>query len=336
MHKLLLFVLAVMMFSIRAEIVVAPNKDSSVKFRDCFTGSFSNYESWFEVIKEKYALSTKDPEVLANKLAMFKGLYTKESFDYYKENLTCENIRYKVGEALVYGFVIKPKNITGKIPTIIYNRGGNGNYGAVIFGSMFGELFPLADRGFVIIGSQYRGTFTDNTKLDEFGGEDVNDVVALMDVLPQVKGADVNRIGMYGFSRGGMQTHLAVKKMPYIKAIAIGAGDVDAKKELDFRPEMENVYKLRIPNYAADKEAQLANRSVITWADRLSRDMPILLFHGELDKRVSVENSKSFSKALDEYKIPHKLVLYKDDNHNLFKNRDAVLTELETWFKTYL
>ena len=77
---------------------------------------------------------------------------------------------------------------------------------------MMRNLFPIANQGFVIIGSQYRGTGSKNNLLDEFGGKDVNDVTALLDYIPSIKDADPERIGMYGASRGGMQTHLVLKQ----------------------------------------------------------------------------------------------------------------------------
>jgi len=220
---------------------------------------------------------------------------------------------------------------------LIYNRGGNGNFGGVVFGSMMSNLFPIANEGFVIIGSQYRGTFIKKSSVsDEFGGSDVNDVTALLDYIQNIEGADVQRIGMYGASRGGMQTHLALKQTSKIKAIATIAGATDLLKELDFRPAMEKVYANRIPDYDKNKVAELKRRSVLTWVDELSQNIPILLLHGEDDKRVSVNNSIELAEALTKHNIPHKLIVYPNDNHRLMKNKEKANKELISWFREYL
>ena len=172
--------------------------------------------------------------------------------------------------------------------------------------------------------------------LDEFGGSDVYDVTSLLDFVSTIEDADVNRIGMFGASRGGMQTHLAVKQLKNIKAIATIAGSTDLSKGLVYRPAMENVYMKRIPDYERNKQQELDKRSVLKWVDELSPDIPILLLHGTDDKRVSVKHSEDFAKALTKHNIPHKLVLYPGDNHGLIRNRDNVNREIVDWFNKYL
>lgn len=185
-------------------------------------------------------------------------------------------------------------------------------------------------------GSQYRGTFTKSDSQDEFGGEDVKDVLALSDILPLVKNADTDKVGMFGISRGGMQTHLVMKHAQNIKAIATIAGASDLAMGLAYRPVMEKVYKKRIPNYSENKVKELNKRSVLTWVDELSPKVPILLIHGTADKRVSVKHATLLAEQLSEHKIPHKLVLYKDDDHGLRKHTNEANKELAQWFKAYL
>lgn len=302
----------------------------------CFSRVFADYKLWRGQMKKKYARKSRDSVELNKRLAWFDSMFGKEKFDSFKSNLDCSTFDYVVDSHLVKGFVIKPKLSEQALPVLIYNRGGNGNYGGVVFGSMMHNLFPIAEQGFIIVGTQYRGTFTRTDSLDEFGGADVKDVTALLDIIPNISGANPNKIGMFGASRGGMQTHLAVKQTNQIKAIATIAGNTDLAKGLTYRPEMERVYKHRIPNYAENRQVELAKRSVMKWVEHLSTDIPILLLHGTGDKRVSVKHSKDFAAALAKNKIPYKLVLYPNDNHGLDKNKEAAQTELVTWFQKYL
>ncbi|KGK01571.1 alpha/beta hydrolase family protein [Thalassotalea sp. ND16A] len=336
MNKYLLIIsLAISSFSIQASNLI---NDSGVKDqKSCFTWIFTDYASWRHGMEKKFKRKIKSDEKLKQALTRFDSRFGKEKFDFYQSNLSCSTFKYIVDGNIVKGYVIKPKLSKEKLPVLIYNRGGNGNFGGVVFGSMMHNLFPIANEGFVIIGSQYRGTFTKNPSAhDEFGGSDVYDVTALLDYIPSIEGADEQRIGMYGASRGGMQTHLAVKKVKNIKAVATIAGNSDLLKGLTYRPEMEKVFKHRIPDYEKNKVAELEKRSVLNWVSDLSPNIPILLLHGTNDKRVSVNHSIDLAAALKKNNIPHKLVLYPDDNHGLMQNKEKANKELVTWFREYL
>ncbi|MEZ4800181.1 MAG: prolyl oligopeptidase family serine peptidase [Flavobacteriales bacterium] len=109
----------------------------------------------------------------------------------------------------------------GNYPCVIFNRGGNRDFGVFKIAHAAITLGEIAKEGYVVIASQYRGNAGSEGK-EEFGGSDVNDIVILPKVLEEVEGADTSRIGMYGWSRGGMMTYIALTKMKNIKAAAVG------------------------------------------------------------------------------------------------------------------
>ncbi len=322
-------------FSIQAEKLI---NDKSVEQQiNCFSRIFSNYDSWREEIEKNHRNNFLPEDKFLRVMTRFDSNFSKSKFDFYKTNLSCINFNYLADGNMVKGFLIKPKKVINKLPVLIYNRGGNGDFGGVDFASMMHNLFPIAGEGFVIIGSQYRGTFTDNSALqDEFGGKDVDDVVALLNIIPNIEGTDAGKIGMYGTSRGGMQTFLTLKKANNVKAIATISGNSDLLKGLTYRPNMERVFRDRIPDYDKNKETELEKRSVMQWVDKLPINVPILLLHGTNDKRVSVKHSIDLAGALSKNKIPHKLVLYSEDNHYLSNNKDKANRELVSWFQKYL
>ncbi len=302
--------------------------------QDCFSGSFESYPSWRQGMEKKHNQRLKTEVEVAEAMKRFDSLFGKPKFEDYKKQLLCVTFSYLVDGNTVKGYAISPKNRTlSKLPVLVYNRGGNGDFGGVVFGKMMLDLFPISSQGFIIIGSQYRGTFSRDTKVqDEFGGSDVKDVTELLTYIPKVRGADPNKIGMFGASRGGMETFLALKESKKIKAVAVIASPTNLFKGLVNRPEMENVFKNRIPNYEKNKPEELRRRSVIKWVDELPKNVPILLLHGDNDKRVSVDHSVELAKELEKHNIPHRLVLYPGDNHGLFKNKSAAQKELVNWF----
>jgi dipeptidyl aminopeptidase/acylaminoacyl peptidase len=334
-NKYLIIYLAFLSLSSQATHLINDERIKAQK--DCFTSKFESYHSWRGFIEKKYSKRIKTKEGLLKKLSWFDSMFGEDTFNHFKNNLSCNTFIYKVDGNDVFGYIIKPKTNSKKLPVLVFNRGGNGNFGGVVFGSMMNNLFPISNEGFIIIGSQYRGTFNKHSSVqDEFGGNDINDVTALLDYIPSIEGADETRIGMYGASRGGMQTHLVLKRTSKIKAIATIAGATDLLKELDFRPAMEKVYAKRIPDYDKNKVAELERRSVVKWVSELSPHIPILLLHGEDDKRVSVNNSIELASDLTKNSIPHKLVVYPNDNHGLMKNKKNVNKELVSWFREYL
>jgi dipeptidyl aminopeptidase/acylaminoacyl peptidase len=77
------------------------------------------------------------------------------------------------------------------------------------------------------VASQYRGNAGGEGK-EEFGGRDVDDVLNLIKLLISLPQADAKRIGMYGWSRGGMMTYQALARSDQVAAAIVGAGVTDA------------------------------------------------------------------------------------------------------------
>ena len=146
-----------------------------------------------------------------------------------------------------------------------------------------------------------------------------------------------SRVGIYGTSRRGMQTFIALQQLPAINAVAAIAGVSDLLKRSETRPSMEEVYKNRIPNYATYKTSELEKRSVLKWADKLDKNIPILLQHGDQDRKVSVENAKWLAQSLTKLNHPHTLIIYEGEGHGWSPKIKAITTkELTDWFHQHL
>lgn len=258
----------------------------------------------------------------------------KEAFKYI-DSIDIYSITYLSDGLKVNGLLVKPKK-QGNYPCVIYNRGGNRDFGSLVIAHGIMTLGQIAKEGYVVIASQYRGNGGSEGQ-EEFGGSDVNDITILPEVLKEVEGADIENIGMYGWSRGGMMTYIALTKMNNIKAAAVGGAVSNNFSTIKDRPDMETgVLAELIPNYETNKEAELEKRSAVKWADKFSKEVPILMLHGNADWRVKPEQSLMLALEFEKYRIPYRLIMFEGGDHGISEHRDEVNEQVLSWFDTYL
>jgi dipeptidyl aminopeptidase/acylaminoacyl peptidase len=274
-------------------------------------------------------------------LSFFKDLIAVNNKDTsFKDNynqlgqLSFDSLVYTSDNYKILAYVIKPKQ-GDKLPCIIFNHGGNRNFGLLTPELMIRFLSKLAGNGFIVIASTYRGNVKSEGK-DEFGGDDVHDVLNLIEVLNEFPQADTSRIGMYGWSRGGLMTYIALTKTKRIKTAVIGGSPSNFFDLIKERPLFEEkTLSQTIPNYYVNKENELFKRSPVKWTEKLPK-IPLLIIHGEKDDRVSVSHASNMSQKLSAYNIPHKLVIYEHGDHNIKANREEMLNLVIEWFNTNL
>lgn len=233
-------------------------------------------------------------------------------------------ITYESDSQKVRGLLVEPKK-EGKYPVVIFNRGGNRDFGKLTVATLIMYTSKLAEQGYVIIGSNYR-------EKDEFGGAEINDVLNLTETVKEIEKADSNCIGMFGWSRGGMMTYLALQKSDKIKTAIVGNGASDLFDTAKFRPKMEtNVFAECIPVYWNNKESELKKRSAIYWADELDKNSSLLILCGTNDKRVNPEQADKIANKLKEIKYDFELRKFETDH--FFTEKKTELNELVIeWF----
>lgn len=248
-------------------------------------------------------------------------------FEYLK-NLDFFFITYQSDSLKVRGLLIEPKK-AGKYPVVIFNRGGNRYFAQLKVATMIIYASKLAEQGYVIIGSNYR-------EKDEFGGEEINDVLNLTETVKEIEKADSNCIGMFGWSRGGMMTYLALQKSDKIKTAIVGNGPTDLFGTIADRPEMETkVISECVPNYMENKESELKKRSVIYWADKLNKKSSLLILCGTNDERVNPEQADKIASKLKA--IDYNFELRKFETDHYFSDKKAELNEIVIgWFNKEL
>ena len=252
----------------------------------------------------------------------------------YLDKIKAEKISYESDGLQITGYLVYP-NKPGKYPGIIYCRGGNKDFGQLTPAKIAFILGRIASWGYVLVGSQYRGN-DGSEGHEEFGGADVGDVLNLIPLLQNHEMVEEDKLGIYGWSRGGMMTYLSLKRTHVFKAACVGGGLSDLFKMKETRPVMEEVYQDLIPGYRNQKETSLTDRSALYFADKISKTTPILMLHGSSDWRVVPQMALDLSKAFIFYKVPHRLILFEGGDHGLTGHRKEVDQSVRMWFRSYL
>lgn len=261
--------------------------------------------------------------------------YTKICKEYEEiVDAVTSRIIYKSDDLEVTGISCFPTQTENeKHPILIYNRGGNREYGSLTVLSVMRSMLPFAREGYLVYASNYRGNDGGEGE-DEFGGGDVNDVFNLLEIAKNNPAWDRKNIFILGHSRGGMMTYMMLRKNKTITAAISIAGVADLEKAGIARPEMiEKVYRQTIPDYDKNPKQALLSRSAIYWADEI--ETPILLLHGTADEAVDLSNSQKLAEKLSEYNKRHELVIYENGNHALLRHWDNVLEKSKNWCENY-
>lgn len=250
------------------------------------------------------------------------------------ENSVVEKIVYMSDDLKVKGYLAYPAEIPSgkKIPLIIWNRGGYGDKGAIDRFTAKGMFGQLADWGYAVLASQYRGNDGGEGK-EELGGSDINDIKNLFPVAEELKFVDTSNAGIEGWSRGGMMTFLLLKEK-YDFRCAVLSGAISNLKEIaESNPKLESYYGNIIGKENFDDA--LKRRSAVLFAKDLP-DIPYLLMHGGKDDTVPLQQSLKLAEKLSEEKRKYRLVIFEDGDHFLKNHRKEADALRKMWFAKYL
>jgi dipeptidyl aminopeptidase/acylaminoacyl peptidase len=251
------------------------------------------------------------------------------------QTLHMEAITYLSDGLKVKGIIALP-NGPGPFPAIIFNRGGNREDGALTPSFFSALCAELVQAGYVVVGSDYRGNGGGEGR-EEFGGADIDDVMALIPLLRHEPKVDGERIGVYGSSRGGLMTYELLARTTELKAAVVESGISDSFQTVKDRPAMEtNVYRQMIPGFDQHRDEALRARSPVLWADKLSHTTPILVLHGTADWRVGPRDALAMSRALLDAKVPFRLVMFEGGSHGNQEFADEQARMEIDWFNRYL
>ncbi len=246
----------------------------------------------------------------------------------------------------VHGMMIKPPSYDAskKYPTILWIHGGpNGQDDhALAF-----NLYPLqlerqifATRGYVVLAINYRGSsgrgaeFTRSIFAD-WGNKEVADLLAAVDYAVASGVADPDRLGVGGWSYGGILTDYLIASDGRFKVAMSGAG---IGNEISMYGSDQ--YIVQYNNEMGPPWKTLENWLKVSYpffhADRIHT--PTLFMGGQADFNVPVIGSEQMYQALRTLGVPTQLVVYPGQFH-IFTRPSYIHDRLQrylAWYDSYL
>lgn len=246
----------------------------------------------------------------------------------------------------IHGMMVKPPSFDAskKYPTLLWIHGGPN--GQDDHGLPF-NTYPLqlerqlfAAHGYVVLAINYRGSngrgkqFTQSIFAD-WGNKEVADLLAGVDFAVASGVADPERLGIGGWSYGGMLTDYTIATDSRFKAAVSGAGLANAlalygtdQYILQYSNELGAPWK--------SPEAWMKVSYPFFHADRIKT--PTLFMGGQSDFNVPIIGSEQMYQALRSLGVPTELVIYPEQFH-LFTRPSYIHDRMQryfSWFDAYL
>jgi dipeptidyl aminopeptidase/acylaminoacyl peptidase len=256
-----------------------------------------------------------------------------------------EDMRFKSADGTpIHGLVVKPPDFEPgrKYPTVLWIHGGpnlQDEHSFAFDGYQFKRQL-LAANGFVVFGVNYRGSSGRGDAFSraifaDWGHKEVEDLIAGVDYLVQQGIADAQKLGIGGWSYGGMLTDYTIASDQRFGAALSGAGTanplgmyaadqyyIQYNKELGDPWRSSTLYvKLAYP---------------LLHADRIRT--PTLFMGGDKDFNVPIVGGEQMYLALRTLGVPAQLIVYPGQYHTL--TRPSFLKDraerAAAWFRQYL
>ena len=254
-----------------------------------------------------------------------------------------ERFTVRRGKYAIEAWLLKPYGFdpSKRYPLILDVHGGpNGFYG---WG--FNALQQaLAAAGFVVVYANPRGSssygrdFTQQV-LGDWGYEDFQDLMAVVDEALTRPYVDAARTGIYGYSYGGYMTSWTIGQTDRFKAAVCGAPCFDLES---FYGTSDIGHTFGYSQFGArphEDEAWYKAHSPSTFAHRAKT--PTLIVHGEEDHRCPIGQGEQLFMALLDAGVETEFARYPGASHLFLRggppaHREDFLSRTLAWFKDHL
>lgn len=270
---------------------------------------------------------------------LFRITHVQDSFVAPLKLATVQGFESKSKDGnIVSNLLYLPEGATAsKLPLILYIHGGPVGQDSYRF-DLDRQMYAAAGYAVAAVnyrGSSGRGLAYTRSIYGDWGNKEVLDVMGAADYLVAKGIADPNRIGIAGWSYGGITTNYSIATSPRFKAAVSGAGSA-------LQLSMYGVDQY-VTQYETELGAPWKNTS--KWialsypffhADRIKT--PTLFMAGQNDFNVPVAGAEQMYQALRSQGVPTELVIYPGQNHG-FAIPSYIKDRFERhikWFNKYL
>ena len=253
-----------------------------------------------------------------------------------------ERLEVSRGEFTIEAWLLLPPDFDpGKrYPLILDVHGGpTANYGYWFMA----HQQCLATNGFLVVyanprgSSSYGGHFARQV-LQDWGGEDYRDLLAVVDAVLERAYADAERTGIFGFSYGGYMTAWAISQSDRFQAAVCGEPFFDLESAYGTSVNGCGI-ALHAGGPPHERREWYAVHSPSTFAHQTRT--PTLILQGEADEICPIGQSEQMFVTLKQVCCEVELVCYPGGSHMFFaagppEHRADFLARTLAWFKRYL
>jgi dipeptidyl aminopeptidase/acylaminoacyl peptidase len=239
----------------------------------------------------------------------------------------------------VHGLIVKPPTYRPgtRYPTLLRIHGGPNGQDAQTF-HFERELF--AANGYVVVAVNYRGSNGRGTAFQraiyaDWGNKEVIDLLGAMDHVVKTGLADPNRLGIGGWSYGGILTNYTIATDGRFKAAISGAGSSN-QISMYGTDQYITQYDTELGPPWKNQDVWIKVSYPFFRADRIKT--PTLFMCGEKDFNVPLLGSEQMYQALRSLGVDTQLVIYPNQFHGITtpSYKKDRLERYLAWYGKYL
>jgi dipeptidyl aminopeptidase/acylaminoacyl peptidase len=232
-----------------------------------------------------------------------------------------EKIRFKSADGTdIEGFLCRPASFTPelKYPALLRIHGGPTAQFSFEF-NFEAQLF--AANGYLVVmvnprGSSGYGQDFSKAIFADWGNKDAEDVMAGVDHAIAKGNADPDRLGVGGWSYGGILTNYVISKTTRFKGAISGAGGILWAASYG-HDHYQRDYILELGEPWKNRQVWDRVSSAFTNVEKITT--PTLIMGGEVDWNVPIMNSEHLYQALRQLGRTTELVVYPGQHHGISK-----------------
>ena len=301
----------------------------------------SNYKYFIHTFEDKntpliYSLRDSKSGKLIRKILDNDELLAKLS----SFNLPSKDFfKIKINQVEFNMWMIKPANFNPKkkYPLLIYQYSGPGSQEVENRWSSNRDLWHqmLAQKGFIIAcldgrGTGFKGKNFKKITYGQLAKYETQDQISFAKYLSKFPYIDEDRIGIWGWSYGGLRSTNCILKGSEVFSLAIAVAPVTNWRFYD------TIYTERFMGLPKNNPGGYDSNSPLNFAHLLEGEY--LLIHGSADDNVHLQNTMRMVEELIQENKQFEWMIYPDKNHGIYGGNTSIhlYNKMTTFIETKL